>query len=983
MPDHDCVTKAAGKTALRVPVSTYRLQLSRLFGFSDVKNILPYLRALGITDIYCSPFVKARPGSMHGYDIINHEKLNPEIGTEEGLSALGAELRRLGMGMILDIVPNHMCVLGENKWWKDVLENGKSSRYAQFFDIDWAPLKPSLKDKVILPILADQYGKVLESGELTLFFRDGAFFVRYHENDFPIEPRSYELILGHGLDRLEKQLSGSGDFMELMSILTAIGHMPPFTETNPGKMAERAREKEVIKKRLFALYENSPEVRHFVDENTGIINGAPGDPRSFDLFDDLLSRQPYRLSLWEVATDEINYRRFFDINELAAIKMEDPEVFYESHKLKLRLIAKGTVTGRRIDHVDGLYDPARYLRKLQHEALLSASGCPPPEGGRTEEGNGEENVTPGPDQPFYIVGEKILLKGERLPDGWPISGTTGYDFLNLLNGIFVKTENAKSLEAIYFRFMRGKVNFASLLYGEKKMIMETSMSGEINVLGHKISVLAEKNRKTRDFTTQSLTKAIMEAIACFPVYRTYISPLGTAEQDKKYIEQAMKKAKSMQPAVSPSVFDFLKSVLLLEYPDTLGAEEKAQWLDFVMRFQQHTSPVTAKGMEDTCFYVYNRLLSLNEVGGSPERFGFALEAFHGQNMERNKAWPCSMLATTTHDSKRSEDVRARINVISEMPARWKEAVSRWARLNARKKKGVSELRPSPDRNEEYHLYQTMAGIWPLGPDADWPQLKERLKNYMVKALREAKVNSNWINPDIEYEEALAHFIDAVLKPGEPFFREFAAFQKSVSFYGMLNSLSQVLLKIASPGVPDFYQGTDLWNFSLVDPDNRGQVDYVKRAALLEEIKKMQSRAGDEGLCKDLLKNMRDGKVKMFVTWKALHSRLRDPAVFIKGEYIPVDTEGQKGNNVCSFVRKNGRRVLAAAPRFVSELVAPEVLPLGLDVWGDTRLVLAEHGTFRNIFTGARLRTSEADSRPVLMVHDVFAGFPVALLEEVI
>jgi (1->4)-alpha-D-glucan 1-alpha-D-glucosylmutase len=967
---------------LKIPSSTYRLQFNRSFTFIDASGIVPYLSELGITDIYSSPYLKARPGSLHGYDIINYEELNPEVGTEEEYDLFTAELARSGMGQIADIVPNHMCILGENRWWKDVLENGKSSPFAYYFDIDWNYMRESLKEKVLLPILGRQYGRALESGEIRLDFTNGTLYANYFEHCLPIEPTSYELILKKGLDTLEEKLAGTPELEELMSILTGLAHLPPANATDPEKMRERQREKEVIKRRLAALSDSSPEVKNFILDNIESFNGKVNDPRSFDRMDDLLSRQPYRISLWKVAAEEINYRRFFDINELAAIRMEVPEVFNASHKLIFKFIGEGRISGLRVDHPDGLFNPSGYLKKLQHEAASAGSASnvddpppsPPAGEAQTEAlSAGAQKNTP---YPFYIVGEKILMKGEKLPEDWPIYGTTGYGFMNILNGIFIRTENAALMDETYSRFIKRKPVFSELLYEKKKLIMESSMAAEINVLGYKLGALAEKSRLTRDFTFLSLTKALIEIIACFPVYRSYTSAFAVNERDRRYIEAAVRRAKRMNTSLSADVLDFIKSVLLLDFPEGLKEENRGDWLDFVMRFQQHTGPVMAKGLEDTAFYDYNRLLSLNEVGGAPDRFGYPLETFQAQNSEAARSRPYSMNATSTHDSKRSGDVRARLNVLTEMPREWRENVLKWARLN-RKTKKVLDGTPCPDANEEYHLYQTLLGIWPLEgqPDAEF---MERVKEYMIKALRESKVNTSWISMDSDYERAVLSFIESILRPDTPFFKEIDRFAKDIAWYGMLNALSQVLLKIASPGVPDFYQGTELWSFHLVDPDNRKKVDYGLRAGLLKELKEKEERMGASACCETLLESMSNGKIKLYLTWKALNFRKENRELFLGGQYVPLQAEGPFKGNICAFMKKGSGSFICVAPRFLKSLTAQGEFPIGESVWGDTRLFLPEGSGFKNIFTEGEARIVEEDGKKALYVKDLFSEFPYFL-----
>ncbi|MGE5892663.1 MAG: malto-oligosyltrehalose synthase, partial [bacterium] len=738
----------------RIPVSTYRLQFNRGFTFRDAERIIPFLHELGITDVYASPYFKAKPGSLHGYDIVDHNTLNPEIGTGEDYSAMTEELSRHGMGQILDIVPNHMSIDNpENAWWMDILENGSSSPYAPYFDIDWDPIKKELKDKVLLPLLGDQYGVVLENQELKLCFGDGAFFIAYYEHRLPVRPQTYILVLEHRMGGLKEHLPAEApELAELLSIITALRHLPPYTETHPGRVAERLREKEVIKRRLLNLYVSAPAVQEFIDGNVRLFNGVKGEPGSFNLLDNLLREQVYRLSHWRTATEEINYRRFFDINSLGSIRMENPEVFRETHRLVFELIGSGKVTGLRVDHPDGLYNPVEYFHRLQRGCFIQQI---------ISSGQGSLDVSPERNRelaelydrvaladpaykPFYIVGEKILTKGERMPEDWPIFSTTGYVFLNSVNGIFIDGTSAKPFDNIYEKFIRSKVNFQDVVYEKKKLVMQVAMSSEVNALGHYLNDISEKNRHTRDFTLNSLTRAIVEVIAVFPVYRTYTNTWVVTDRDRQVVELAVSKSKRKNPALSESIFDFLKDVLLLRFPQAFSDEDKGEWLDFVLRFQQVSGPVMAKGVEDTAFYVYNRLASLNEVGGMPDRFGVPLETFHGQNIERAKSWPHALITTSTHDCKRDEDVRARINVLSEIPREWGDRIRKWARMNKKKKEFI-DGREAPDRNEEYLLYQTLTGAWPAKPPegSAYDVFARRNKDYMLKALREAKVNTSW------------------------------------------------------------------------------------------------------------------------------------------------------------------------------------------------------------------------------------------------
>jgi len=986
---------------LRIPVSTYRLQFNSHFRFSDAREIVHYLSTLGISDIYASPYFKASKGSLHGYDILDQNSLNPEIGSEDEYEELVGELKQCGLGQILDIVPNHMCIEGQgNAFWMDVLENGPSSIYASFFDIDWHPVKKELENKILIPILGDQYGAVLENGELRLSFEEGSFFVYYFDNKLPIIPKTYSNILMLRIEDLELELTDSDPrLQELMSIVTALKHLPPTTEQNPELIAERYREKVVLKRRLWDLHQNSNEIREFIDANVAAFNGTKGDPRSFDLLDALLREQVYRISHWRVATEEINYRRFFDINSLGAIRVEDPAVFEETHRLVFSLVATGKISGLRIDHADGLQDPEDYFRRLQLACFIRMYGgsleVEPPEGNGDEDSEAAVRekygriVAADPSyKPFYIIGEKILLKAEKLPDNWPVFNTTGYDFANQVNGLFVDTSNAKVFETLYVRFVQHRIDFQDVVYEKKKLVMQVAMSSEIHTLGHYLNRISEQNRHTRDFTLYSLIKSIVEVIACFPVYRTYINSFEVSERDLQYIESAISRAKRHNPAISASIFDFIQDVLLLRFPDNMNEEHKPAWLDFVKRFQQISGPVMAKGVEDTAFYVYNRLVSLNEVGGSPDRFGITMEAFHGQNIERCKSRPLAMLATSTHDTKRSEDVRARINVLSEIPEQWRKGLSRWSRQN-RKLKVIVDGKPAPSRNEEYLLYQTLVGTWPFcNPEEDdFSEFRSRIKDYMLKAMREAKVHTSWISPNSLHEDAVMIFIDSILKESRQnnFLHDFALFQKLTAGCGIFNSLSQTLLKITSPGIPDFYQGNELWDFSLVDPDNRRPVDFNLRKILLDELMQNESTAGLLKTAREVVTSRNDGRIKLHLTWTALNFRRENRELFESGRYLPLNVEGICREHVCAFERSvNNSSVLVVVPRFCSRLTGDSSdPPLGPDVWQDTRIIQpfdSAASCYRNVFTGEVLILDQQEDRLSLALQDILSVYPVALLE---
>jgi (1->4)-alpha-D-glucan 1-alpha-D-glucosylmutase len=975
----------------RWPEATYRLQFHASFTFRDALALVPYLHQLGISDCYASPYLTARPGSKHGYDISDHQTLNPEIGSEADYDAWTDALRAHGMGQILDIVPNHMGIVGnENAWWNDVLENGPCARHAGYFDIDWYPGKPELHERVLLGFLGEPYGKVLESGQITLSYDAGAFTVHYFAHRFPVAPETSQLCLRLRFDELEQALGKeSADFMEYHSILTALAHLPRRSETDPRKIDERYREKEVIKRRLAALTDACAGVRDFIQQNIAIFNGNVGDPNSFNLLDQLLNDQAYRLAFWQVASDEINYRRFFDVNELAALSMEKPEVFADTHRLILRLLGEGKVTGLRIDHPDGLYDPRQYLGRLQHHYLLELAERAIAESGLKIEDFGLANLKAAINelqttlrQPLYVVAEKILGQDEPIPPDWPVHGSTGYQILNRLNGLFVESANERAFSQIFHRVTGLDPSFPGYVYDKKFLILQVALSSELHMLAHQLDRLSEKNRWSRDFTLNSLRHALREIIACFPVYRSYITD-EVSSRDARYVHHAVRLAKQKNPAISGWLFDFVRDMLFLRYPEQADERDQAEQRRFVGKFQQVTSPVMAKGLEDTAFYIYNRLVSLNEVGGNPGRFGAAGAEVHAYLGERQKEWPFAMSASSTHDTKRSEDVRARINVLSEIPADWHKAVSRWKLWNKRHRT-ESDEREAPDRNDEYLLYQTLIGAWPIeGLSAEFV---DRIVGYMGKAIHEAKVHSSWVNPDAAYDNAVSHFVASILNPkiSGRFLDDFRALHARIHHAGLFNSLAQTLLKIAAPGVPDFFQGTELWDFSLVDPDNRRPVDYARRQRLLAEMQASAQAADLPTFARDLVKSKDDGRIKQYLTWRGLHCRREHPGLFTQGEYVSVSSQGSRADNVFAFIRrKENRWALAAVPRMLMRLL-PTVndQPLGADVWQDSVLVLpriAAGERCRNVFTGETCVTAEVSGQTVLPLRDVFANFPVALL----
>jgi (1->4)-alpha-D-glucan 1-alpha-D-glucosylmutase len=983
------LAEALRREPLQRPTATYRLQLTNAFTFDHATRLVPYLAALGISDVYLSPILQAAPGSTHGYDVVDHGTLNSELGGPEAYARLCQALREKGLGQIIDFVPNHMGIGPQNPWWVDVLENGPSSRYAPYFDIDWKPVKSELEHKVLVPILGDQYGVTLEKGELKLSRKGGAFILAYWDNHFPVAPGRIAQLLKYGHEALSEELGGSDpDLQELESIINQLEKLPSRNETEAPKVAERAREKEIAKRRLAALCEASPRIRAFIDGNVQRFNGTPGEPRSFDLLDSLLDNQAYRLAYWRTAGEEINYRRFFDINSLAAIRMEDDRVFQDSHRLVMALLAEGTLTGLRIDHPDGLYDPDTYFRNLQVSYLVGRCRQMALDDGAARPGHWElepyvrdaveQALDAGelPAEPVYVVAEKILSRREPLRASWSVAGTTGYDFLAQTTGLFVDPAAEKAMGETYEKFVGVPKDFPAITYARKKLIMSSSMASEINMLASRLNRISETNRRTRDFTLNELTRAITEFIACFPVYRTYIrgpDAQSVDARDRQQIEQTIARAKRKSRTTNASIYEFLRDVMLLRYPETLSTAERAMWLEFALKLQQVTGPVTAKAVEDTAFYNYHRLIALNEVGGEPRSFGTTLPEFNAACAERQAHYPHTLNATSTHDTKRSEDVRARIAALSEVPQEWSAHVAHWALLNASHKTEVEE-RPAPDADDEYLLYQTLLGACPPeepGSEA-WTRFVQRVCAYMEKAQREAKVHTSWTNPNPEYEAATKKFVEGMLH-ARPFLEAFLPFARRLSRAGAFSSLSQTALKCFAPGVPDVYQGCELTDLSLVDPDNRRAVDYERRIQLLATFDQARGDPARLELARSLCSEeaMGDGRAKLLLLARALRFRKEHPALFQQGEFEPLTATGRDAQHVVAFARWHGQEsAVLVAPRWLLDRLDGD--PLEMD-W-QAQLQLPEgQGGFTNLLTGERVDGGEVELR------DLWASFPVALL----
>ncbi len=911
----------------RTPLTTYRLQLHRGFGFGDAAALVDYLWRLGITDCYTSPVLKARPGSTHGYDITDHNEINPELGGAAGYDLFVAALREKGLRHLLDFAPNHMAAdAAENPWWRDVLEHGPSSRYAAYFDIDWSPEKPELKDKILLPILADQYGAVLDRGELKLVFEEGRLSLLAGDSPLPIDPREAPRVLSHGLDALKDELKDDPALAELLSVLTALERLPARSEVDRASSDERRRESEVARSRLARLASSSPRLARHIRDALEFFNGRTENPRSFDALHGLLESQAYRLAYWKTAADEINYRRFFDVNELAGLRMERDDVFDATHGLVLELLASGKATGLRIDHPDGLYDPARYFERLQGaftrswlrrrfhpDADLSQEEQAELDAWRIEEIR-KDFKSPAA-RPLYVIAEKILSTGEALDPHWCVDGTSGYDFLNEVHRVFVDPRGTATLRAVYESFTGLRASVETTGYASKKTIMSATMASELNVLAELLNRISEADRRTRDFTRQNLRRALSEIIACFFVYRTYLTDVRATAYDRGVVDQAVARARRRNPAMEPSIFEFIRALMMPKQGEPSDDEIGRKRLLFAMKLQQYTAPVQAKGIEDTAFYRSHVLISNNEVGSDPARMAETVGLFHEANRLRSREQPRSMLATATHDTKRGEDARARIDVLSELAEQWSVEVVGWSRAN-RSAIPAPGAEAAPDANDEYLFYQALIGAWDFacGTD-DLAQLRERLQAYLLKAGREAKTNTSWMSPNAEYEKATADFVAGALA-NRAFLGRFLPFARRVAELGALSSLARTVLKIASPGVADFYQGTELWDLSLVDPDNRRPVDYAARRRRMDSLEPLLSgRADARAGILDLLKNWEDGGIKLFVTAQALRCRRDRADLFLSGSYDPIELEGTGAEGFIAFRRLfAGQEAVVVVPR---------------------------------------------------------------------
>lgn len=964
-----------------IPRATYRVQLHRDFRFVDAQALVPYLSDLGISHLYCSPFLRARAGSLHGYDVVDHGEINPEIGTRAEFDQLVEALHQRGMGMLIDLVPNHMGVLGgDNAWWLDVLENGKASSFAEFFDIDWQSADPALTGRVLLPILGDQYGVVLERGEIQLQFdfATGRFTLNYFEHRLPIDPRSYGGLIRSAVAALKTHPLPTTVAHALARLVDRFEHLPLRDGGDVSARTRRQHDKTALKLELAQQVSAQPMFARALTELVTKLNGVPGKAASFDALDALIGAQAYRLAQWRVAGDQINYRRFFDINELAALRMERPEVFEATHRLVLSLAASGAVDGVRIDHPDGLADPAGYFRRLQlRYAELAGLALPDVKGEAL------------PATPLYVVIEKIVAPHEQVPLDWAVHGTTGYRFANVVNGLMIDSKAKARLDRAWRAFVRDDAeDFDDLSWHCRHAVMDGALAGELTVLATSLLRLAREDRRTRDFTLNSLRRALADVVASFPVYRTYIIDKPSA-QDRRFIDWAIGRARQRGRAFDASVLDFLRRVLLGKPLPGAPAGLGERYRVFARRLQQYTSPVAAKGIEDTALYRHHRLISVNDVGGEPDDFGCTVSAFHAASRIRLQRWPHTMLATSTHDAKRSEDVRMRADVISEMPAAWRLTVRRWSRLNRSHKRTVDGA-TAPSRNDEYLLYQTLVGSVPSGEldDAALAAYAQRIEQAMLKSARESKAVTSWINPNTDYEAALSGFVKAVLERRDSnlFLHDLLATVPVFAWYGGLNSTSMAAIKCLSPGVPDFYQGHAAIELTLMDPDNRTAVDHPRRRALLAQAQASLNLADRCADLRGLLARAADGEAKFRVTWAALQLRRQHEAFMQRADYIALQASGARAQHVVAFARHaQGRSIIVVATRLVASLgLQVGEAPIG-EIWGDTVVempalevegALAVGTCFTDVLSGRQHELTPAG----LPLAELLRDFPVALLD---
>lgn len=944
-----------------LPRATYRLQFHAGFRLADATALVPYLSALGISHLYASSYLKARKGSQHGYDIVDHNALNPEIGDEADHDRLCAALESAGMKQLLDVVPNHMGVLArDNAWWTDVVENGPSSRWSRYFDIDWSPQAPSTRPRqLLLAILGEQYGQALEAGKLELRFdpKTGELCIAYGEERIPLDPSTYpDVLAADALDAVAEL----GLRRELAELREAFGRLPPNDVQAAAEKQARAEAASGLKETLARLANAHRPARDWIDESVSRFKGVYDDPSSFDALANIVEQQPWRLAYWRVAAHEVNYRRFFEVSSLAAVRMEDREVFDATHRTVLGWLRAGKVHALRIDHPDGLAEPGVYFERLQQEYSRSHPKA------------------------LYLAVEKILADHEHWPQEWQVHGDTGYRFSNLLNGVFVDTSARSAFDALYLDFVGRRIDYDAELLASKRYVISKLLASDRHTLVEMAYQIALGSRRSRDLTRTGLRDAITELAAGMPVYRTYIGEGGLHASDRVHVEWAARNARKNGALDETDTLDFVAGLLLDDAPD-------ASRLGFIHRFQQFTSPVMAKSMEDTAFYRYNRLVSLNDVGGDPNQFGVSVRAFHAANLARQRFMPSCMLAGSTHDSKRSEDVRARLNVLSEIAPAWHEAILHWRELRLRQVPaidGASALEP----NHELLLYQTLVGVLPgvALDEATLAELCGRLQAYMLKALREAKDRTSWLRPDEAYEAEVKRTIDSLLRALEPnpFLTDLVAFTNGLAVFGFANSLAQVTLKLTAPGVPDIYQGCESWNLSLVDPDNRRPVDFAQLQERLRSIQvDWESAHGlPRAMQEDMLRNLPDGRLKLLFTWRLLRLRAEHPEIFEGGSYVPLEVTGSVSDHVLAFARQSPdaeTTCVTIVPRLLSSLVPSGAA--GLDIppgtWNGTYVAWLPGGAgvWQDVLTGRTVEISQQDAGTGVSVGALFETLPYAVL----
>jgi (1->4)-alpha-D-glucan 1-alpha-D-glucosylmutase len=921
-----------------IPRATYRVQLHGGFDFAAAEALLPHLAELGVSHLYSSPLLKARPGSTHGYDVIDPSQLNPEIGDDAAFDHFCARLRALNLGLLLDIVPNHMGVLeADNPWWLDVLAHGPASAHAAAFDIEWAPPQRELHGKLLLPVLGQGYGAVLEAGEISVRFAPdpGRFELRYFKHRFPIDPRDHaELLRSVPMPAA----AGAAQRTQVDALAEGFALLPARDDRDPARRASRQRDSAALQAELARLHAQEPWAPAWLQACGDQLQGRPGDARSWDRLDALLQHQAYHLAHWRAAGDELNYRRFFDINGLAGLRMEDDAVFDAAHERVLAWVADGQVQGLRIDHPDGMADPEAYFHRLARRcaAVREAAGLPGPG--------------------TYLVAEKILGDDEPWPRDWPLHGETGYRFANQANGVLVDEEQAAAMDAVAEAFTGAPLNFDAELDGAKRAVMNQSLAADLRLLTERAHDIALANRHTRDLTRAGLSAAIVAMAASFDVYRSYVSPRGAGPQDRARIEKAAAAARNrVRPSLAGHV-DFVRQ-LMLQATDEADPALRALQLAFVQRLQQFTAPVMAKSMEDTAFYRHHRLIALNDVGGDPRRFGLSVADFHAANLQRLREMPHTLLGSSTHDSKRSEDVRARLDVLSEMPARWAEALSRWREL-AQTQWRIGGLAGLPAPNDELLLYQTLVGICPtdLADEQALQDVRERVIAYMLKAIREAKQYSSWLEENDDYEQGLTRCIELLLARLEPnpFLSDLRRFVAEVAPFGCLNSLSLVTLKLTAPGVPDIYQGCEDWRFMLVDPDNRRPVDPDHLRVRLQQAR---AWASEPATLRERLRTepLPGGLHKLFITWRLLQFRRQAEALFRDGDYRPLEVVGRDARHVIAFARvaPNGEASVTLVPRLGWTLGEGRIGQLLAHDWHDTALRWPAElgGDWRDVLAG--------------------------------